>query len=74
MEKNVGSKEAALRALGGIIIAAISIFLFYFSAVTEAYAFAFFSVSGIVAAILLLTGVVRHCPINQALGRNTCGE
>lgn len=59
MECNVGLTEQKLRVLGGLAIIGIG---------------AYYNVKGLAAlgVIPIATGMLRYCPINQALGYNGC--
>jgi hypothetical protein len=57
--RNVCGRERTIRFLLGILLVGIGIF--YSSWITA-----------IIGAIPLLTAVFSYCPLNRALGRNSC--
>jgi hypothetical protein len=63
---NVGGWDRIGRLILGVVLIALA----YFGILTGAVAI----VAYIVAAIALATGLIRFCPINAALGLNTCKE
>lgn len=74
MDRNVGFQEAAVRVLFGAIVLAIGIYLVYFSFLSGIYFFSLLTVIFLIVAGLLLTGVFRWCPLNEALGRDFRGS
>lgn len=74
MEKNVGGYDRGLRIVVGIVLLAAGLAalggLFSFASGTAGVAVAV--VVALVGAVLLATGAVQMCPINAALGIDTC--
>ncbi len=64
MKRNVGGTDRVIRFIAGIVLLALGIFVL--SPVAWKVIFI------IVGAILFLTALGRFCPINLALGINTC--
>ncbi len=73
MERNVGSLQAAGRLLGGILLLGLAIMVGYLSWETSFDSLMIVSFTGLMGGGILITGVIRWCPVNEALGRNTCG-
>lgn len=61
---NVCGADRAVRIVLGVVLGAVA----YFEVVTGALAV----IAYIVATIAFLTGFAKICPINTALGINTC--
>ena len=61
MECNVGTKEQKLRVLAGMAMVGIGA---YYN--TKALA--------VLGLIPIVTGMVRYCPINAAIGYNGCTD
>ena len=61
---NVGGLDRVSRLILGVVLIALA----YFDVLTGTLAI----IAYIVAVIALATGVIRLCPINAALGINTC--
>jgi hypothetical protein len=61
MECNVGMIEQKARVLGGLALIGIG---------------AFYNVKALAAVgiIPIITGMLRYCPVNQALGYNGCTD
>lgn len=59
MECNVGTTEQKLRVLAGLAIIGIG-------------AYSNIKSLSLLGAIPIVTGMLRYCPINQALGYNSC--
>ena len=61
MECNVGLKEQKLRVLAGLALIGIG---------------AYYNTKALAALgiIPILTGMLRYCPVNQAIGPNGCAE
>jgi hypothetical protein len=59
MECNVGMTEQKLRVLAGLAIVGVG---------------AYYNIKGLslLGAIPIVTGMLRYCPINQAIGYNGC--
>ena len=66
MNCNVGGADRIVRVLVGITLLVIG-FLVPMSGAWQTAAF-------VVGAILLITALVRFCPLNRLVGINTCGE
>jgi len=64
MKCNVGGMERNARFIVAVIFALIAWFLV--ATVISKVIF------GILAAILLLTALIRFCPLNAVFGRNSC--
>lgn len=64
MKCNVGGIDMA----GRLIIGAVLLI----AAFTVSMSTAWQTVLLVVAAIALVTGIIRYCPLNQMLGLNTC--
>lgn len=65
MKCNVGGVDRAVR-----IVVGIALLGFGYAAATGVTAVIAYAIGG----ILLLTGLIRFCPISSVLGLNTCGE
>ena len=61
---NVGGFDRALRLILGVVLIALA----YFGILSGTGAI----IAYIVAAIALVTGLVRFCPVNALIGINTC--
>ena len=61
MECNVGMTEQKLRVLAGLTLIGIGA---YYN--TKALA--------IIGLVPILTGMLRYCPVNQAIGYNGCAN
>lgn len=61
---NVCGADRAVRIIVGVVLGAIA----YFEVVTGVYA----TIAYIVGTIAFLTGFAQICPVNRALGINTC--
>lgn len=61
---NVGGYDQAFRLVLGIVLIALA----YFGVVTGSGAI----VAYVIAAIALVTGLIRFCPHNALFGINTC--
>ena len=61
---NVGGLDRILRLVLGIVLIALA----YFGILSGTGAI----VAYIVAAIALVTGLIRFCPVNALIGINTC--
>ena len=68
MSANVGTIDRALRAILGLILIAAS--FFYASELWTNPVFKFGAL--IVGAVLVLTSVVRSCPLYRLIGVRTC--
>ena len=66
MTSNVGNLDRIIRIALALIIAAVIVT----GAVTGTAAL----VLGIMAAVLLLTGLIRFCPAYRLLGVSSCGR
>lgn len=64
VEKNVGGADKAIRIVVGVVMLALAMF----ADMSNTWRV----VAWIVAAIAILTAVVGYCPLNKALGINTC--
>jgi len=64
MTKNVGSIDRTLR-IGFAVLVALAFVMDWISGTTA-------TVLAIVAAVMLLTGLVSFCPAYRLLGLNTC--
>jgi hypothetical protein len=64
MKCNVGGMDMAARLIGGAILLGVG-FAIPVSTIWQVIVFA-------VAAIALVTGIVRYCPANALLGFNSC--
>jgi ABC-type protease/lipase transport system fused ATPase/permease subunit len=61
MECNVGLKEQKLRVLAGVALIGVG---------------AYYNIKGLAAAgiVPIVTGMLRYCPVNHAIGYNGCVE
>lgn len=66
MKCNVGSKDRIARLVVGVALLIIGLAV-PMATVLQTLVF-------VVAAIALVTGVVRFCPVNALLGINTCKQ
>jgi len=64
MKCNVGGGDRIFRIVVGLVLIALGIF----APVAGVWKIVFF----VLAAIALGTAFLRYCPINQAIGLNTC--
>jgi len=64
MTRNVGGKDKTARIILGVVLIGIAL-LVSVSAVMQIVLF-------VIAAIALVSAFVGFCPLNQALGINTC--
>jgi uncharacterized membrane protein HdeD (DUF308 family) len=65
MEKNVGGMDRNVRLVVGVVLLVIGI-------VGIAPGMGIFQMGSLVVGIILVgTGALQYCPINQAIGRNT---
>lgn len=64
MKCNVGGIDMAARLIIGVVLL-IAAFTVTMSTVWQ-------TVLLVVAAIALVTGIIRYCPVNKILGLNTC--
>jgi hypothetical protein len=64
MDKNVGGLDRYARLIVGVLLLAAA-------AMNLVTGLAMWAAAG-VGLILLATGLSQFCPINKALGRNTC--
>jgi len=62
--RNVGKADRLVRVILGVVLG----FLVYTKVVTGALAF----VLGIVAALMLITGLMGWCGLYMIIGKNTC--
>lgn len=63
MKANVGGADRGVRLVLGVVLLAVAWFALSGTAAVVAY---------VLGGIALVTGLVRFCPINAALGVNTC--
>ena len=61
MKRNVGPLEWKLRVAAGIVVLSAAFFI--------EWPDAWEGVGWVLGAALLITGLVRYCPVNQLLGR-----
>jgi hypothetical protein len=64
MQCNVGGAERGLRFLVGLVALAVALFV----DVSDGWRIGLF----VIAAVGVLTAVVRFCPLNSLIGRNSC--
>lgn len=64
MKCNVGGMDMTSRLILGVVLLVIGL--------TVPMALAWQVLVFVVAAIALVTGIVRYCPLNALLGLNTC--
>ena len=66
MKCNVGGMDMAARLIGGVILLVLG-FAIPMSTMWQTVVF-------VVAAIALVTGIVRYCPANALLGFSSCAK
>lgn len=66
MKCNVGGYDMAARLILGVVLVVVGL--------TVPMAMAWQVAVYVVAAIALVTGLVRYCPINALFGLNTCSK
>jgi uncharacterized membrane protein HdeD (DUF308 family) len=66
MTRNVGFTEWKVRVAAGAVLIVLSVFMHWHPAVDVLLL--------VVGIVLLATGVLRYCPVNQLLGRGTGEE
>ena len=66
MKCNVGKTDKVIRVILGLILLAVAIFI----PANTTVSFVLY----ILAAIALVTGFIRFCPLYQVLGINSCGK
>jgi len=64
MQKNMGTIDRVIR----LLLAAVAVFLAYNGTLTGASA----TVALVVAGVLVLTSLVRFCPLYRLVGMSTC--
>jgi len=60
MKCNVGKTERTIRILLGVVIIALGIY--------------YKNWWGVIGLVLIITGIIRYCPVNDILGISTCSK
>lgn len=66
MKCNVGGMDMTVRLIAGLVLLVIGLTI-PMNAIVQVIVF-------VVAAIALITGIIRYCPANALFGINTCAK